>query len=66
MKYAILVLNTFNLLPSNSFSPVLINFMTYPISPLSATLTQFETSVGGGVEKVHNFVHLVFEHSHVG
>ena len=49
MKYAILGLNTFNLLSSNSFSPVLINFMTYPILPLSATLTQFETSVGGRI-----------------
>ena len=32
---------------SNSLSPVLTNFMTYPFLPLSATLTQFETSVGG-------------------
>ena len=48
MKCAILGLNTSSLLPSNSLSPVLTNFMTYPFLPLSATLTQFETSVQGG------------------
>ena len=47
MKCAILGPNTSNILTSNSLSPVLTNFMTYPISPLSATLTQFETSVLG-------------------
>ena len=39
MKCAILGLNTSNLLPSNSLSPVLTNLMTYPFSLLSATLT---------------------------
>ena len=45
MKCTILGRNTSNLIASSSLRPVIKNFMTYPISPLSATLTQFETSV---------------------
>ena len=66
IKVVISKLNTSNTLSSYSFRPLLVNLVTFIILLLSATLTQFETSVGGGVEKVHNFVHLVFEHSHVG
>ena len=62
MKCAILGLNTSNLLPSNSLSPVLTNFMTYPISPLTAILTQFETSVEGrGLpENLHRQIQQMF------
>ena len=48
IKEVISGLNTSNTLSSYSFRPFLANLVTFIILLLSATLTQFETSVGAG------------------
>ena len=51
IRVVISKLNTSNTLFSDSFSPFLANLVTFIILLLSATLTQFETSVGPPLEK---------------
>ena len=57
-KGAILGLYASNPISSNSLRPILTNFRIFTILSLSATLTQFETSVGGGEEYLDPLVAL--------